>query len=104
MPADDMPDLTKPEVLHQIFEGFAHELNQIIEKQNRLVAMSNYLSGESLALAAIVAAMRKKTGVTVTSEEAMDSLMPMLRPETRGHEDAVREAVSGEIDRLLTEG
>jgi hypothetical protein len=104
MPADEMPDLTDPQVLHQIFSGFAQELNQIVEGQQKLIAMTNYLSGESLALAAILAAMRKKTGVTVTAEEAMDSLMPLLRPETRGHEDAVRQAVSGEIDRLLADG
>lgn len=98
---DDMPDLTDPEVLNQIFQGFAADLSQLVEGQKRLIAMTNYLSGESLALASIVAAMRRKTDVTVTSEEALDALTPLLRPEAQEHAAAIRDVVKDEIDRLL---
>ncbi len=98
---DDMPDLTDPEVLNQIFQGFAADLSQLVEGQKRLIAMTNYLSGESLALASIVAAMRSKTAVTVTSEEALAALGPLLRPEAQEHAAAIRDVVKDEIDRLL---
>ena len=81
MAEDERPDLSDPEVLHQIFDGFAQEMGQIIESQKRLVAMTNYLSGESLAMRAVLSALRQKSGVTVSVEEAMAALIPLMRPE-----------------------
>jgi hypothetical protein len=41
--------------------------------------------------------------VTVTHEEAMAAVGPLLRPEAKPQEDAIRTYVSDEINRLLTE-
>lgn len=103
MAPQDRPDLTNPEVLDQIFTEFGQQMASLMEGQQRLIQMTNYLSGESLALTAILTALRKKSGVTVTHEEAMAAVGPLLRPEAKPQEDAIRTYVSDEINRLLTE-
>ena len=103
MSQEGPPDLSDPQVLHQVFDGFAKEIAKLIEGQQKLVKMSNYLSGENLALAAILAAMRKKSGVSVTADEAMESFEALLRPEAKGHEKEIAEIIRTEIDRLLVD-
>ena len=101
MAEDERPDLTDPEVLHQVFDGFAQEMARIVESQKRLIAMTNHLSGESLAMRAVLAAFRRKTDVQVSYDEAMAALMPLMAPEMRQHEAQIREAVGPEIERLI---
>ena len=101
MAEDERPDLSDPEVLHQVFEGFAQEMARLVEGQKRLVAMTNHLSGESLAMRAVLAAFRQKTAVSVSYDEAMAALMPLMSPEMLKHEAQIREAVGPEIERLI---
>jgi 1-deoxy-D-xylulose 5-phosphate reductoisomerase len=104
MAEDERPNLSDPEVLHQIFDGFAQEMGQIIESQNRLIAMTNHLSGESLAMRAVLSAVRRKTDVAVSYDEAMAALAPLMTAEMKQHEAQIKEAVGPEIERLLTVG
>jgi ABC-type branched-subunit amino acid transport system ATPase component len=101
MADDDRPDLRDPEVLHRIFDGFAQEMGQIVESQQRLIKMANHLSGESLAMRAVLSALQQKAEVTVSYDEAMAALAPLMTPEMKQHEDQIREAVGPEIERLL---
>ena len=101
MEDDERPDLSDPEVLHQIFDSFAQEMARLVESQKRLVAMTNHLSGESLAMRAVLAAFRRKSAVSVSYDEAMAALMPLMGPEMQAHEAQIREAVGPEIERLI---
>ncbi len=101
---DDRIDLTDPQTVSDLLRGFGHQLGQLVEGQQKLVQMTNMLSGETLALTAILQAMRKKTGVAVTVEEAMDSLDPMLKLQDQPEDSAMRRAIAREVERLLSDG
>lgn len=103
MSQDEPPDLSDPQVLHQIFDGFAMEIAKLVEGQQKLIKMANYVSGETLALAAILAAVRKKSGITITTDDAMESFEALLRPEVKGHGRELAGIVRTEIDRLLSQ-
>jgi len=101
MAEEGPPDLSDPNVLHQVFDGFAMEIGKLVEGQQKLIKMSNYLSGENLALAAIVAALRRKSGVEISTDDAMESFETMLRPEAKGHESEIADIIRTEVERLL---
>ena len=101
MPPEEAPDLRDPQVLHQVFDGFAMEIAKLVDGQQKLIKMSNYLSGENLALSAILTAMRKKSGLSVTTDEAMESFQALLRPEAKEHGAEISDVIRIEIHRLL---
>ena len=80
--------LRDPQFLHQVFEGFAMAIAKPVDGRHKPLKLSNYLSGENLALSAILTAMRKKSGISVSPTKSWSGsrLRCRLRPRNMARE------------------